>query len=700
MVQRTYSFALAGGLDLTTPAATIKPGMVISSKNYEPSDEGGYRRLKGYERFDGMPSPSEASYWVIAFDAGTGTEPTPGDTIDGALSGASATLHLVVTESGSWGVDAAGYLVLFELTGVFQDDETLEVAATGFATAASADVQRGASTNALDETYLLAAQAARRTAIAAVPGSGPVRGVWFYNGTVYAFRDNAGATAGVMHESTASGWSAVALGSYVTFSAGATALLQEGETINFSPSGASAVVVSQGITSGSITGADAAGRIYLKSVTGSPTASDTITGATSTGTANCDSTVTAVTLPAGGKYEFRNYNFGGSTATYSMWGCNGAGRGFRYDGTDFALIHITGLTDALDKPEHLHAHKKQLFFSIGASLQHSAVGEPMVWNAVFGAAELATGDVITGLRDQPGDILGVFNRNRTYLLYGDDVNNWDFVNFSLERGAIEWSVQDLGWSFYADDRGIQNLAQTDAYGDLKLGSISERIDKLYQNQKTLIVDSIRIKTKNQYRLFFSDNSGILMRWDNDPTHSGGLRFKFMVFEYLHKVESICAEEDTDGFERVFFGSDDGFVYEAEKGESFDGANISYLLRTAFCHCATPRQNKRFHKATIQVDGAEQPPLSFSPEFSYGAVEQPAPVVFNFPEGTFNVGGGIWDTDFWADFIWDGQIVGEAQAYIDGQGINVSLLVQGESNFERPHTLQSLTYNFSMRGLER
>ena len=223
---------------------------------------------------------------------------------------------------------------------------------------------------------------------------------------------------------------------------------------------------------------------------------------------------------------------------------------------------------------------------------------------------------------------------------------------------------------------------------------------MFQKQKLLIIDSVRIKTKNQYRIFYSDKTGLLMRWDNDATAAGGMRHKFMPFEYLHKVESICAEEDTTGLERTFFGSDDGFVYEAEKGESFDGAVISHFLRTAFCHCKVPRQKKRFHKATIQVDGTETPPLTFSPEFSYGAVDQPPPGVFGFPAGTFNIGGGIWDTDFWGDFIWDGQLVGEAQAYIDGQGINVSLLIQGSSNFERQHTLQSMTYNFSMRGLRR
>lgn len=50
------------------------------------------------------------------------------------------------------------------------------------------------------------------TNMAAVPGSGPVRGVAVYGGTVWAWRNNAGGTALVMHKATAGGWVAQTLG--------------------------------------------------------------------------------------------------------------------------------------------------------------------------------------------------------------------------------------------------------------------------------------------------------------------------------------------------------------------------------------------------------------------------------------------------------------------------------------------------------
>ncbi|MDH3386883.1 MAG: hypothetical protein OEN02_03175 [Gammaproteobacteria bacterium] len=703
MTQKTFNFPLGGGLDLKTPPASIKPGRVLSSLNYEPDDEAGYKRVLGYERFNGLPSPSEASYWFIYYDQGTGTEPVAGNIVTGLTSTDTAEVMFVITNSGAWGVDAAGWLVVVNATGLFADNETLQVSAATIAVADGALLTGGvaaeekpAATDALNETYLRAAREVRRADIAAVPGEGPVQGVWLYNGVTYAIRNAVGSATAVMHASSASGFTVVSLGDYIDFSTGAVTSFVIGETITAAPSGATGVVVSVGITSGSFSGGDAAGRIYIKSISGTFTAADTLS-APSTATADCDSAQTAVTLPPGGKYEFYNYNFGGSIGTYSMWGVNGVGRGFSFDGTDFSFIHITGLTDSTDKPQHVAAHKKHLFFSIGSSVQHSSTGLPYEWNAITGAAELATGDIVTGMQDQPGGTLAIFNRNRTYVLYGNDINDWDLTDYNLEKGAIEWSIQDVGSSIYFDDRGVSMLRHSDKFGDFTLNTISELVDPLIQAKKRLLVDSVRIRSKDQYRVFFSDGTGLILRVDTNPQHRSGQRYEFMPIAYTAQVTSICSEEDTAGYERTFFGSDDGFVYEAEKGESFDGGVIKFFMRLAFAHCQSPRQKKRFHKATFQVDAPDQTAISFSPEFSYGA--QPGTV--SLPVADFSTGGGEWDGEaFWGEFIWDGQLIGEAEAYIEGQGINISLAILGETNYERAHTWESCTYNYSTRGLRR
>ena len=80
-------YPLQGGLDTMTPAITIDPGKCFDAQNYEPQITGGYRRIDGYERYDGHPSPSLASYAIMGINQ-TG-KMAVGDTLQGQTSGAT-----------------------------------------------------------------------------------------------------------------------------------------------------------------------------------------------------------------------------------------------------------------------------------------------------------------------------------------------------------------------------------------------------------------------------------------------------------------------------------------------------------------------------------------------------------------------------------------------------------------------------------
>ena len=127
MAQREpYNIPLGGGLDLATPALRINPGRLIGVKNYEPVVTGGHARMQGYESFDGQPSPSEATYSILNFDAGGLVTAEVAGVASGVTSGASGTVGVVSLASGSWaGGTAAGFVVLHDVTGTFQDNETI-----------------------------------------------------------------------------------------------------------------------------------------------------------------------------------------------------------------------------------------------------------------------------------------------------------------------------------------------------------------------------------------------------------------------------------------------------------------------------------------------------------------------------------------------------------------------------------------------
>ncbi|MEO0504441.1 MAG: hypothetical protein AAFZ14_14025, partial [Pseudomonadota bacterium] len=258
MTQRSKTTVLRGGLDLVTPAIAVKPNRAITCVNYE-CEVRGYRRVVGYERLDGQTKPSEGQYVILAFTSGS-IAVVADDTVTGDTSGASARAVIdAVVESGSFaGGDAAGYLVLVRLAGgnttAFEDGEELN---SGELTANGTDVVEAASTDTLDKTYQNATTAFLRAKIAAVPGSGPVRGVVTYLGTSYAIRDNLGATAGVMHRATTSGWQAIAMGNILRFDAG-TVEFAEGEVVTGGTSGATATlsrfIYQDGAFDGSATG--------------------------------------------------------------------------------------------------------------------------------------------------------------------------------------------------------------------------------------------------------------------------------------------------------------------------------------------------------------------------------------------------------------------------------------------------------------
>jgi len=112
---------------------------------------------------------------------------------------------MVSVTTGSWaGDDAAGTFDVDNITGPMTVSEQL-VSSDGLTVYATS----------MDSQTI--AQETARALIAAVPGSGPIRGVWVYNDVLYAFRDNLGATACLGYKATASGWAAVAL---LSFTAG------------------------------------------------------------------------------------------------------------------------------------------------------------------------------------------------------------------------------------------------------------------------------------------------------------------------------------------------------------------------------------------------------------------------------------------------------------------------------------------------
>lgn len=125
--RKTEYFPFAGGLNLETPALSIRKGELIGCQNYEAALEGGYRRIDGFERFDGHPLASEGVYHIVPFVSGEHPVQA-GDQIVGGISGAVGVIADIVIESGGWPTNnAIGYFVVYVSSGAFVSDELLTI---------------------------------------------------------------------------------------------------------------------------------------------------------------------------------------------------------------------------------------------------------------------------------------------------------------------------------------------------------------------------------------------------------------------------------------------------------------------------------------------------------------------------------------------------------------------------------------------
>lgn len=603
----TEFFAFQGGLNIVSPALRLPAGAVIASQNYEPAIEGGYSRCKGYERFDGRPSPSAAP------------------------SGLS-----------------------------------------------------GAITPAQEAQGLVDAADVRRALITVPTGSGPIRGVCYYAGSTYAFRDNAGGTAGAMWKSTAGGWTAVALNEEVAFTNANTSV---GDADVLTQGGVSALVLRVVVETGSLASGVNTGRLIISGRSGGNFAAGAATS-TGAGALTLSGVQTAVTLPAGGRYQFDIANFFGQATSIRMYGCNGVGKAFEFDGTTFVYLNTGATTDT---PKYIKVHRKYLFVAQGSSAMNSSIGTPYRWVPAEGAAENPVGDTITGFAALAGEALGILARNSSFALTGASPATWSLQNIRPDVGAVPYTVANMSDVYFLDDRGVTSVRSAQEYGNFQDATLSRKIQPLIDRIRSLVVGSYVVRQRGLYVLMMSDGTTLTMGATNGQVAG------FLEGALPFVPSCMWSGEDENGLERVFVGATNGYVYEMDKGSTFDGAAIEAALKLYYYNSKSPRVRKKYRKMILEMSAILYAEIRFAAEYSYGSTQ-----VGQLASSTFSVNGsgGSWDATLWDSFVWDAQDINQPELPMDGTGINVSLTFYSNTKLDFGHTLQGAILHYTPRRQQR
>jgi len=663
-----------GGLDTDTPILMTKPGYLRGSINVYEGITGGYWTAPPYEAFDGQSAPSAQTYTLVPITI-TGTI-APGDVLDQPVGGATASATVLAV--------AAGYVIVTAQTGTWVDGLAYVGAVEVGTIDADGVIIDGGSTPALQAQYRALAADYQRAFIEAIPGSGPVRGIWYYDQAYYGIRNNAGGTAMAMYKSTTAGWTLVPLGYELSFTSGgggAGEAIEEGQTLVGATSGFSFVVTRVIVNSGSFGAGTAAGRLILASKTGALVAENlnkTLPLPVVNNICAIAGDATAITFAnPSGRCEFINTNFTGNTDTIRMYGCDGVNRAFEFDGTVFVPLN-TGM-EATTYPSHIIEHKYHLFLAFGSSVQHSVVGDPYNWVLWMGADEIGMSDFITGFVSMPGTetsaTLAVLNRNSIGILYGSVHDDFSLQLYKNGVGAIEWTAQFIGSTFMLDDRGIMDIKASMVYGNFTDASVSQHVSKYMTTKKPQVLASAVSAEHNLYMISFNDNTAIFC------TINGGKMKAICPMHFPNKMQVICAAEDQTGDERIMFGDENGFVHELYRGLNFNGVAIDWSMYLVPDFFKSPTTTKRYRKARFEVGGEGYAEFHFSYQLGYTADSFPQPgtesdilelISSNWDDG------GTWDSG-----SWDAVELLPSEFDMMGSETNVILQLTGSGRYFSP-----------------
>ena len=648
---QTFPVEMRGGL--ITNVSPLQqginfPGSARSLINFEPSIEGGYRRIEGYNKFDEDTVPPYGEP-LVQGSGQTGTTLVIANIFATPVNGDTLTITGV---TGTYTVSAVTF------------DSNAKTATLTLSTALDSSPADKAVVTFTNNTVDL------------------IEGIVYFKQKAVVYRN------ADLWESSGTGWTRINTPDYGTVLVdggsqtgttlnvdGLTGIPQIGDT--FTVAGIEKVYTITGAVT--VTGGDAA---------------LTISPALDTSPAdNAAVTFLSTDRSVGGKHRFVRYNFTGSSR---IMGVDGTNAPFRYDGTTFTVLDAAP-ADVVGS-DHVAEFKSHLFFSKGNQLVFTAPYTDSDFSAANGAGVITIPHRITGLivfREQ----LIIFSTSKIHRLVGNTISDFTLQPISLDIGCVrEDTIQEVGGdiAFLGPD-GVRLLSATDRIGDFGLAVASRPI----QSEANRVVSantsfaSCVIRSKNQYRMFGYSASatedsavGILATQFADQT-AQGMAWAETRGILVYVVDSVYSNEAQG--EVIIFANSNGYVYRMESGNSFDGNAILAFYSTPFFSVSDPRLRKTFYKLTTYLDPEGSITGSVTPKLDFDEpnLAQPEPIGLTNTTGV----AAFYGVSTYGTGIFGGKLKYAFNSQLVGSGFTFSLQYTFEST-DPPFSLDAVTIEFA------
>ena len=649
---QTYPVEFRGGLitNLSPLQQGINaPGSARILRNFEPSVEGGYRRIEGFTKFDsaiippyGAPVVHGASQTgTTLIIAACHTTPVAGDTFQ--VAGVSGTYTIA---SGGVSFDATNNRATLTLTTSLASSPA-NAAAVTFLSTSSNYLTIGVA--AWEDSAIVC----KNADIFKSGGSGftkinvPDYGTPLVNGA-----GQSGGTLAIDGLDSApqlgDAFKIAGVDLIYTVTADAT-VSSGGATININPNLASSP-------------ADDAAITFL-----------------------------SVSRETAGKTRFAKYNFSGTEKIAIVDGINAPAL---YDNATFTVLDTapTGVIGA----SFVEEAKKHLFFAKGSNLTFTAPYTDSDFTAANGSGVINVGTTITGLAVFRQNLI-IFTERSIHQLLGTTIADFSLQPITTDIGCIDSdTIQEIAGDimFLAPD-GLRLVSGTDRIGDFGLASVSKNI----QSNMTAFIaantsfTSCVIREKSQYRILgvnyniTTENAQGVLATQFAPQGGEG-----MAWAETRGIRANVADSNYNGtVEVVLFSNNDGYLYQMESGNSFDGDNIQTTFATPHLPISDPRIRKTFYKLFLYSDpqGSVNFDVSLKLDFdSSGTIQPPAIRILNTQGQVGFFGVGVFgSTSFGSKLLklFETQVV--------GSGNTVSFQFTSTST-DPPYSIDALTVEYA------
>ena len=369
-----------------------------------------------------------------------------------------------------------------------------------------------------------------------------------------------------------------------------------------------------------------------------------------------------------------------------------------YNGTTFTVLD-SAPSDVIGATV-VATHKNHIFYAKGRVLSFGSPLTTTDFQSGNGAGSIGLDNSIVAIKSFRDQLI-VFTDSSIFRLNGDALATFNLQPITRDIGCIQTdSVQEIGGDvvFMAPD-GLRLLSATERIGDFGLAPITKKIQGTFNDFVKLHTDffSLVIRNKSQYRLLGWNDSftrpnaqGILFTQFASPGEASVIDFA----ETRGIQATACASVYSGTTEFVLFAGKEGFLHRMENDtSSFDGNNIATTFATPFYPINDPRIRKTIYKAQFYLDPEGRVNFDLNLKFDFdesGAVVMPAVTFTNASSNASQFYGiGAFGTATYGAKL---QKVFSAQT--TGSGNTISAQFEADNNTDVPYALDALTLEYA------